>query len=171
MSRTFISNYHIYYCRIYVKKSINKFYWGKLAYYSIGLIILLGMISFYISKYYSNKVNSFSQWNNKINYDKYGKPLPYSSTIFTGIFIGIIIGFIDNLALFYGIQTFENKFKSIILSWGIRDEKNLVTGIAGLGNTFSNAIKIFLGTYSHKIITDYFSMYHFCYGLIVLVLL
>ena len=143
------------------KNLLNSFYWGKLIYNIIFVTILLFLISYYMSKYYTNNVNNFSQWFNKSNYDKYGNKIPNSSSIFGGILIGLCIGFIDNLLLFFGIQTFEEKFKNIIRGWGINDEKNLVTGIAGLGNTFSNSFKIFIGTYSHKILTDLFGIYSF----------
>lgn len=74
--------------------------------------------------------------------------------IMVGMASGVVFGMIDNLGLFLGMSALDEKFKQLP---GGRYEN--VT--AGLGNTFSDAIGAFLGTFVGNLIADTYEVYDY----------
>lgn len=68
------------------------------------------------------------------------RPFPSFLAIFTGMFANIVFGIIDNGGLFYGMSALDPFLPSGELTR------------AGLGNTFSDGLGAFLGTFSGIII-------------------
>jgi len=92
------------------------------------LIILFGFIAY--------------QFNDKKNVLEFLdiKPFPSLMSIFTGMFANIVFGIIDNGGLFFGMSALDPFLP-----------KGELTK-AGLGNTFSDGLGAFLGTFSGVII-------------------
>ena len=70
------------------------------------------------------------------------QPIPSLKSILIGMSVGLVFGFIDNLGLYYGMKAFGPYLpKDPLLA-------------AGLGNTFSNSIGVFLATFVGVIISN-----------------
>ena len=94
----------------------------------IGLIVLFG----YVAYCFNDKKNVLEFLDIK--------PFPSLMAIFTGMFANIIFGIIDNGGLFFGMSALDP----------FLPEGELTK--AGLGNTFSDGLGAFLGTFSGVII-------------------
>lgn len=60
---------------------------------------------------------------------------------------GLMFGFIDNAGLWFGMDALEDKLRSM----GITDANTL----GGYGNTYSDAVGAFLGTFVSVIVSEY----------------
>merc|ERR1712019_228802 len=71
-------------------------------------------------------------------------PLP----VFVGMMSGLVFGIIDNAGLFFGMEYLDPVFRKL-------DKGHEPLVLAGYGNTFSDMIGAFLGTFCGKIIEEY----------------
>lgn len=99
---------------------------------SLILIVWFGCMSYGVYQY-KRPCGSFNNWFN-------GDEGVTVTTILVGMFANIIFGFIDNAGLFFGGVYLEEVFA--LLPGG--DDANVT---AGYGNTFSDTLGIFLGTF------------------------
>lgn len=113
------------------------------------VIIISGVIAYYINK---SKVEHTNNLNNEtesvsmagfMGFDGMPKPI----NVFVGMASGLVFGFIDNAGLFFGMEYLDPFFST--LKYG--DEEQVV---AGYGNTFSDGIGAFLGTFAGSIVKD-----------------
>ena len=124
--------------------SITKSKVGKLF---IGCTVIIGGLGLISYNGYLKDVNqsmggkSFIDWIN--GSDKDGVFTPTTKTIMVGMVYGIVFGFIDNAGLFFGMDALDKYFRKYS-----NDDKV----IAGMGNTFSDAIGSFAGSFAGDII-------------------
>lgn len=111
----------------------------NLIFQSIILIIWFGCMSYGVYQY-KEPCGSFDIWFN-------GEEGVTIGTIIVGMFSNIVFGFIDNAGLFFGGVYLEEIFA--LLPGG--NDANVT---AGYGNTFSDTLGIFLGTFCGAIISD-----------------
>ena len=76
-------------------------------------------------------------------------PMPSAKSVGVGMASGMIFGFIDNAGLFFGMDALEP----------FLPKNNLIA--AGLGNTYSDALGGFLGTFCGIIVTNMTGIYEY----------
>jgi len=122
---------------IYVSLIIIKQKEYKILAAFILFLLFLGKISFNIDK--QTKHITFSEWFN-------GKSLSLSS-IMIGFLYGLLFGIMDNFGLLFGLDAFDTKFEK--LPFG-----NSLIMKSGYGNTLSNTLSAFSGTFISKIVSN-----------------
>jgi hypothetical protein len=132
-------------------KSTNKLYLAV-----ANLIFTFGTISYVIEKRNDSTLN-FNKWFNG--------NAPTMKTILVGMASSVMFGFIDNAGLFFGMDALDPIFNGWLkldstgndLSggrgvFGIKNSAVRGSMAAGLGNTFSDGMGAFLGTFAGRII-------------------
>ena len=117
---------------------------------SLALIIAFGFVAYRMAnKRYREKNGknlSVREWFNGQHVTKKG--------VIIGMASGIVFGFIDNFGLYMGMSALDPYFKKL-------PGGNYANVNAGLGNTFSDAIGSFLGTFIGNAIADYYEVYDY----------
>jgi hypothetical protein len=113
----------------------------KSMYIFLGLvavaICLAGVASFAVARTHDENLNPLQFMNGNIT----------GLSIAVGMASGLVFGFIDNAGLFFGMEYLD----PVLSKLQNGHEPNV---LAGYGNTFSDAIGAFLGTFAGKIIED-----------------
>tara|TARA_Y100000816_G_C26096226_1_gene580228 strand:- start:2131 stop:2580 length:450 start_codon:yes stop_codon:yes gene_type:complete len=100
-------------------------------FFNILLITLTIYFTFNLKNYYLEK-----KGNEKITFKEFinNGSLPTFKNIIIGLSFGITFGFIDNIALWFGIDTLEKYMPGGVLTK------------SALGNTYSNVLGVIIGT-------------------------
>lgn len=106
------------------------------------LILISGVIAFQMKKKNNPELTLQEFLNLNMKYINTPQGM---KTMAVGMAGGIIFGFIDNAGLWFGMDALEDFFS-----------KNNITGntAAGLGNTFSDGLGAFLGTFVGIIVSE-----------------
>ena len=125
--------------------------------YSSAAIALAGVVSYHLAQ--KRRAKDIREWEGEAKDiphqmtvqewfmgKRSWRPSPQSFAI--GMASGLVFGFIDNFGLFFGMSALDGLIKN--KAPGGRYE--LLQ--AGWGNTFSDGVGAFLGTFGGKIITD-----------------
>jgi hypothetical protein len=115
-----------------VKKDFKRA--SSLIFWSIVLIVVVGSIAFRMEKK-KNPDLTVKQFLSL-------SPFPSTKSIMTGMASGLVFGFIDNAGLWFGMDALDPHLP-----------KGPLTK-AGLGNTYSDAVGSFLGTFAGVIIQN-----------------
>ena len=144
-----------------VTEWLGSFYDPKLINLIIGTTIVicaLGYVSFGIyKKEHGAKLDNvpslfdkIMMWINNQTPTGVGKETTYklsATMIMVSMAFGVVFGFIDNAGLFFGMDALDPYFKKVS-----KDEKV----VAGLGNTFSDVVGAFAGSFAGSIIKKQF---------------
>jgi len=115
--------------QVYTKSDVNRLIVFLLI--CISMIVLAGAYAFYTSDE-SSVLNFLGLY-----------PFPSIAAIFTGMIANIVFGMIDNGGLFFGMRTLDPFLP-----------KGELTR-AGLGNTFSDTLGAFLGSFTGVVIRNW----------------
>ncbi len=144
-----------------VTEWIGSMYDAKLVSLMIGTIIILGILGFIsfgiYKKEHGAKLDSvpslfekIKMWVNNQTPTGNGGETTYKlspTMIMVSMAFGVIFGFIDNAGLFFGMDALDPYFKKVS-----KDPKVA----AGLGNTFSDVIGAFAGSFAGSIVKKQF---------------
>lgn len=142
------------------KQLQNRYFDPKIVRLFIGtimILLILGSISFYLYNQDNgeaiNNIETGATLFRKIGLWLNNNPIPSTGTtidnltmkqIMAGMAFGIIFGFIDNAGLFFGMDALDPYVKK----WFGTDAKVA----AGVGNTFSDVIGAFAGSFAGSIV-------------------
>jgi hypothetical protein len=122
------------------EKDTNRKMW-RFIFQVVGVISFFGVIAWFVQK------------SNDHLREEPLTPFKFSSgtinwlSVFVGMVSGFVFGFIDNFGLFFGMDYLDPKIKELPSG-----SENLVA--AGYGNTFSDMIGAFMGTFVGRIIEE-----------------
>jgi hypothetical protein len=105
-------------------------------------IIILGLIGYAVNKQIQSDQTVLNYFGFDVSAPSF-KPV----AIFVGMASGLVFGFIDNAGLFFGMEYLDPLFSRLPRG----DEEKVMSGY---GNTFSDCIGAFLGTFAGSIIKD-----------------
>lgn len=121
----------------------------KLIVGTLVLLFVLGGISF---KYFLDEkkvefsLTNMSHWLNRTSIDATDPKIPNKlqfAPVMAGMAFGVIFGFIDNAGLFFGMDALDPHVQKISTDPKVS---------AGIGNTFSDVIGAFAGTFAGNVI-------------------
>ena len=144
-----------------VTEWIGSFYDAKLITLMVGTIIIIGALGFasfgIYTKEHGTKLDNvpslfekIMMWVNNQTPTGVGGETTYklsATMIMVSMAFGVIFGFIDNAGLFFGMDALDPYFKKVS-----KDPKVA----AGLGNTFSDVIGAFAGSFAGSIVKKQF---------------
>merc|ERR1712048_508022 len=114
----------------------------------IVTIIILGLIAYYINVSKVEYTNTHQNTTDTVDMASFfGFTTVKPINVFVGMASGLVFGIIDNAGLFFGMEYLDPLFSKLPNG----DEEKVVSGY---GNTFSDCIGAFLGTFAGSIVKD-----------------
>lgn len=115
----------------------------------ISITLLLGWLSYHISKNIKKNVKTFKEWVNLPN-----ENINYKIIVITGIISGIIIGLVNSIGLFYNTIFLYNDLSKLVKSFNFINTIDEYLALSGIGNIINSSLGFLLSNFISKIIFD-----------------
>ena len=115
----------------------------------ISITLILGWLSYYISKHIKGNIKTFKEW---INYPN--ENINYKIILVTGIISGIIIGLVNSIGLFYNTIFLYNDLSKIVKSLSFINTTDEYLALSGIGNIINSSLGYLLSNFISRIIFD-----------------